>query len=51
MSFIWEMDFMEDMSAVLLDGVHLHWMGRKLPGLFTENTKQLHTFILHLTNS
>lgn len=39
------MDFLEDLRAVLLDSVHFYEMGRKIPGLLTEYTKQmkLHT--------
>lgn len=42
---IWEVDFLEDLRAVLLDSVHFYEMGRKIPGLLTEYTKQmkLHT--------
>lgn len=36
--FIWEVDFIEDLGAVYLDGVHLCQMGRTLPGLLTEGT-------------
>lgn len=36
---IGEMDFVEDPGAVLLDGVHLHRMGRELPGLLAEDTE------------
>lgn len=32
-------DFVEDLRAVLLDGVHLHQVGRKLPVLLTEDKK------------
>lgn len=32
-------DFVEDLRAVLLDGVHLHQVGGKLPGLLTEGKK------------
>lgn len=28
-----EVDFVEDLDAVLLDGVHLHLVRRELPGL------------------
>lgn len=33
-------DFVEDLRAVLLDGIHLHQVGRKLPVLLTEDKKK-----------
>lgn len=46
-SVIWEVDFMKDLGAVLLDGVHFYHMGRKLPGLLTEGTKHSDKSIVH----
>lgn len=48
---IWEVDFVEDLGAVLLDGVHLYHMGRKLPGLLTEGTKHTQCIYIHRENS
>lgn len=46
------MDFLEDLRAVLLDSVHFYEMGRKIPGLLTEYTKQmkLHTKKIFMWN-
>ena len=44
---IWEVDFMEDLGAVLLDGVHFDHMGRTLPWVLTEGTKYSDQFIVH----
>lgn len=38
---------MEDLGAVLLDGVHFYRMGRKLPGFLTEGTKKYNTCMVH----
>lgn len=48
---IWEVDFMEDLGAVLLDGFHFYQMGRKLPGLLTEGTKHSDQCIAHTHRS
>lgn len=34
--FIWEVNFMKDTGAVLLDGFELYRIGRKPPGLLTD---------------
>lgn len=34
-----EVDFVKDLGAVLLDGVHLHQVWRKLPVLLTDGEK------------
>lgn len=38
---VWEVDFVEDLGAVQLDGVHLHLMWRELPGLHPTQRKQM----------
>lgn len=37
-----EVDFMEDLGAVLLDGIHFYRMWGKLSGLLSEVTKHNH---------
>lgn len=39
---------MEDLGAVLLDGIHFDHMGRTLPWVLTEGTKHSDQFIVHI---
>lgn len=48
---VWEVDFVEDLGAVQLDGIHLHLMWWQLSGLHPTQTKQMlfYIFILALS--
>lgn len=43
---IGEVDFMEDLGAVLLDGVDLHLVWRELPGLHPTQVKQMLHYVI-----